>query len=1363
MPSILRSLVAVLFLASAVQAAEPAIPQPLAPWVPWVLDESATHACALRPSATAATAATARLCAWPGLLSLELDYAGGTFLQRWWLQAPGWVVLPGSTDHWPQDVRSGDTPLPVLMQAGRPSVHLDAGEHILSGRFAWRQMPRALALAPQTVSVALEREGVPVSNLRIEPDGRLWLAEAVRAHGDGDRLSLEVYRRIDDDLPLRVTTRLELEVAGNARLARLAPVLLDGAVALALDSPLPARLDADGALLVQVRPGSWTISLDAQHPGDVTVLTRPQASDPWPETEVWSFAAQPDLRQVDPQGLEAVDPGQSGVPTEWQRLPAYQAGPGATLNLTLMRRGDPDPGPDRLSLQRDWWLDFEGQGASVRDQLTGELTRSWRLALGKPLTVGQVRVDGSPRLITQLHPDGAPGVEVRRGTLALEADSRFAGTLHALPVSGWDVELSEARARLHLPPGWDLLAVSGSDQPPASWIARWTLLDVFLVLILGLGVSRLWGPGWGLVALAAMLLTWQEPGAPRLLWLHLLAAAALLKGLPERLRGHSLAGVRRAAVWYRRLALAGLVVIGLPFLALQVGQGIWPQLEHPRHALDGQPGAPLPHQTQANAPYVFAELASRAPSADNLKVYKQAAIDPTAKVQAGPGMPVWSWSVFELSWRGPVAPQEQVQLWLRSPTWGLAWALAAAALALALAARMARVPRAPPHNPKARPSALDRDSERVLDSSDPGLVRGLAPLVLLAGALALGVGDARASEPPALTPSAFPTEGLLAQLRERLLRPPTCLPECVSLPRLSLTANPNTLVIEMILDVGAEVAAPVPGRAGGWIPESLVLDDVPLDALQRDEDGRLLVPLTPGQHRLVIGGRLPARGQVEIPFPLLPRHAEVSLSGWTLEGLDAAGRPGAQIRLVRLAPSGQSADAPLEQAALPPLLRVERTLRLGLDWRVTTRVRRLSPPEHPVVQSVPLLPGESVQSEGVSVRAGAALASLAPGQAEAVWESTLDPVSEILLEASTDPALAEHWVLDVSPRWNLHWSGPPPIGQRSSARDTWLPTWRPLPGEQLTLTVRRPAALPGAGASIERAALIDRPARRGGTTRLELRVRATQGGMHRVALPSGAVVLRVEVDGAERPLPGPDEPLEISLAPGLQEIAVDWRGPEPLTTRYSPLAPALGQEAANLVVQVDLPRDRWVLAAWGPIVGPVVMVWVAVPVLLVLAWWLAHGRRTPLRTADWLLLGLGLATVEPWAALVVAAWLLALGARARLDAETPRGRFNLIQVGLLALTLLALLMLAATVSQGLLGRPDMHVLGNGSSAQHLRWYQDRGTVFPDVGVVSVPLWVYRLAMLAWALWLAGRLIRWLRWGFEVITTPAAWRPGTPKV
>jgi len=71
----------------------------------------------------------------------------------------------------------------------------------------------------------------------------LWLgagAEATTAT-EHDTLGLLVYRRIEDDNPLRAITRLELDVAGRGREIILDSVLLQGGIPLGLDSPLPAR------------------------------------------------------------------------------------------------------------------------------------------------------------------------------------------------------------------------------------------------------------------------------------------------------------------------------------------------------------------------------------------------------------------------------------------------------------------------------------------------------------------------------------------------------------------------------------------------------------------------------------------------------------------------------------------------------------------------------------------------------------------------------------------------------------------------------------------------------------------------------------------------------------------------------------------------------------------------------------------------------------------------------------------------------------------------------------------------------------------------------------------------------------------
>jgi hypothetical protein len=204
---------------------------------------------------------------------------------------------------------------------------------------------------------------------------------------------------------------------------------------------------------------------------------------------------------------------------------------------------------------------------------------------------------------------------------------------------------------------------------------------------------------------------------------------------------------------------------------------------------------------------------------------------------------------------------------------------------------------------------------------------------------------------------------------------------------------------------------------------------------------------------------------------------------------------------------------------------------------------------------------------------------------------------------------------------------------------------------------------------------------------------------------------------------------------------------------------------ANIALAQQLPQDRWVLWTWGPTTGPAVLYWSQLLVLLFAAWLLARYAPTPLRFRHWLLLGLGFSAFAWSAYALVVVWLILLGLRARSTVPEQAGstKFNLLQIGLALLTLLALVVLIAAVPKGLLGLPDMHVAGNASSAWNLRWFADQSAnALPAAGVLSVPLWVYKLAMLAWALWLAWSLIDWLRWAFDAWTRGGYWRKPPPK-
>ena len=1324
---------------------EPYVPPPLETWVPWVLDQKDWRDCPTDQTDGA------RLCAWPGQLRLDLDAGGGLFAQHWQVLARTWVPLPGSAETWPLEVRSGEQPAPVVARDGRPAVRLDPGSHELSGRFRWTKRPDSLTVPPETALLAVTVDGRSVVAPRIE-SGRLWVGGSVRAGAgqDGDRLGLAVFRLVDDDLPLQVLTRLELDVAGRGREISIGPTLLPGGTPIRVTSPLPSRLDLDGLLHLQVRPGHWVVEVVAQHGGPVTSLGRTALSSPWPRDEVWAFNAHPDLRQVEITGLEPIDPRQTGIPEEWARLPVYRLAPDGTMRFAERRRGDPDPGPDRLQLARELWLDSNGGGYSVQDRIDGQLTRSWRLEAGPGLELGQVRVDGQPRLITRLENSSPPGVEVRRGRLSLVADSRMTGTPRLIPASGWALDFDATRAGLNLPPGWDLLAVAGVDNLPDSWVGRWSLLDLFLVLIVALGVSRLWGIGWGILALLALGLTWQVPGAPRMVWLNLLAGSALLRLLPAEPARAGIARLRALVVGYTRFTVLALLLIGLPFLVSQVRGGLYPHLEQPgtgtaNWGLAYGPGGTMSDAGIMPADEMAMDAAAPAEATDGMgsrrnklaKTQASAAppppidrIDPDARVQSGPGIPDWRWNRFELAWNAPAEGAEVARLWLISPAIQLAMALLGSLLLLLLGLRMCggieRVPKA----------------------------RAGAAALLVAG---VGAGLAAGLVTPPAQAGELPSQEMLDALESRLLAPPECLPGCVDLQNLSLRVDAERLVLVLTLDAAAAVAAPVPGGPGGWVPSEVSVDGAPLDQLRRGSADALLVALNPGRHRVELAGPLPPRNQLDLTLPLRPRHLEIDAVGWTVEGLDANGQPGEQIQLVRLSEQGVGVEVPLTQGPLPPLLRVERTLRIGVDWRVETRVRRLSAPESPALVPVPLLPGESVQRAGAQIRDGALLVSLPPGSDETGWASTLEPVAELRLTAATDPRLNEEWRVDLSPRWHLDYSGFPVTHPPGDA-ERWLPTWRPLPREGLSLRLTRPAAVPGPTLTIDRVDYAVSPGRRAAAADLTLALRSTRGGSHRIDLPADAEPTRIRLDGRDLPLPAQGEAIELPLVPGSQQASLLWRAPLPLGIYYRPEVPNPGAAAVNLNLSLQMPGDRWILFAGGPQIGPVVLFWGLLPVVVVLALVLGRSRITPLRAHDWLLLGIGLSLAEVWVVLLVAGWLFASGLRRRLDETAPRWRFNLVQVGLMVLTLAALGALLGAVQQGLLGTPEMQIRGNGSSATLLRWYQDRSVAgVPEVWVVSLPILVYRALMLAWSLWLAFRLLDWLRWGWEGFARPVLWR------
>ena len=137
---------------------------------------------------------------------------------------------------------------------------------------------------------------------------------------------------------------------------------------------------------------------------------------------------------------------------------------------------------------------------------------------------------------------------------------------------------------------------------------------------------------------------------------------------------------------------------------------------------------------------------------------------------------------------------------------------------------------------------------------------------------------------------------------------------------------------------------------------------------------------------------------------------------------------------------------------------------------------------------------------------------------------------------------------------------------------------------------------------------------------------------------------------------------------------------------------------------------------------------------------------------------MGLSQLPAVGALIVVAFVFALAGRGRRPLRHA-GAFDLLQIGLVVWAFVSLGLLYVAIQQGLLFRPDMQVAGNGSTDTVLRWYADRVSgEMPAAGILSLPLWHYRVAMLAWALWLAASLVRAAGGGWHAFGEGGLWRP-----
>jgi hypothetical protein len=1207
-----------------------------------------------------------------------------------------------------------------------PQLRLSAGEHTIGGRFSWSRRPESLRLARSTALVDLSIDGKTIAPVELRAD-RLWLG-AVRTVTVPRTLQVQVYRLLEDDIPLRLTTRMRLKVSGDGREELLARPLPDGFVAMAASGDLPIRFEPDGTVRVQVRSGEHEVTIVARAAQPTDNITTPAGTGLWAEEEIWSYRSNDRLRITAVESAQSIDPVQAGVPPEWREQPTYRLGRGAAISIAERSRGLSSADANRLSLQRELWLAFDHDSLVAVDRIGGTMQQGWRLDMLPPYRLLSARRNEETLLITDAA-DGRTGVEVRTPALDVATLARVEAD-GSQPATGWDARFESVFTTLHLPPGHRLLAAWGVDDSPDAWVNQWRLLDLFLLMLAAAAGYRLLGWTGAAIAMATIALTHDEMYAPAWLWVNLFVAIAFARALPE-------GRLRKWSAGYQAISFAAVALVLIPFAIEQYRLAIHPQLHSGASAPMANAAQPLGRAEQdATDAASVAESAvyaieSRLPSPAPARVENQSSrrLDryaPGALLQTGPGIPDWHYLSYRLNWSGPVDAQQTVRLTILSPFWLSLWRVLGLVASAALAAMLARLAYGVPK------------------------VWRWPPWQNAASAIGVCLLTALLVSPRAEAQT--PDSALLTELKKRLSEPAKCVPNCAQVVLATVDLSGDRLDVQIEAHAQASVAIGVPHAGPQWIIERVLIDDRPSDALARAE-GQLQLPLTPGVHRVRLIGRIAQADELSLEFPQPPRRVAVRAEGWDVSGSSEGRLLNNALQLARRASARTDKTSAPQRFA--PFVRVHRRVFMNLDWTVSTTVERLAPAEGAFTLRLPLLPGEAVLTPGLEVREGSVLVSMPSGEQFASWESSLEQLEKLQWTAAADSPWVEQWDVIVSPMWHAELAGTPAIMPGEDADGAWINRFLPRPGESLDLSVVRPTASAGTTLAVDRVDVTTTFGQRLADTTLQFSYRSSQGGRHDLRIPKQARVQSVTVDGQSLPLRPTDGVLPLTLTPGHHTVRVSFSDDQGAAVVSRPAAIDLGAEGTNVRTSLVLPSNRWVLFAWGRGVGPAILYWGELVAFAIIAVGLGRLRRTPLRTRDWLFLGLGLSTFSWWVLLVFGAWLFLLDRRSEWSIQT-RWRFNAVQVALGALSLVALATLISAIPYGLLGQPDMDI--RSASGPGLAWFVDSSAAqLPRPGVISVSLWFYKLAMLLWALWLSFALLRWLPWAWRQFSSQGVWR------
>ncbi|TLU64902.1 hypothetical protein FE810_10650 [Thalassotalea litorea] len=1318
------------------------IPKSLQPWQSWVQADIQDLQCP-NINRLPFNNISHHICAWNSPLILDLNTNAGEFSQRWLvLNKESWVALPGDNWVWPENVTANQKTVAVVRHQGRPHVLLPKGDYQIRGEFHWQHIPKQLGIPPQTALFELSVNGDKKENLRLE-GGELWLGAPQLARVEANEMTIDVTRLLEDGPYLSLTTLLTLKVYGQAREENLGQALPEGFTLTGIESDLPTYLDGQGQLHIKALPGDWEVEIQARARQDQLTITRPRITSPWPEQEIWVYAPDESFRMSKITGPAPADTSQAILPGEWEELPGYLLDDKSNLHIDVSHRGMSAQIRNQLMLQRNLWLNFDGQGFTFRDHLTGKMLKNWRLSMPSPYRLESGQDQDGTLLVSQV--DEVRGIENRYHHLDIHAQGQIT-SISTFNITGWQQSFDTINYAIQLPPSYRLFALFGADHTSNTWLDKWNLWNSFVVLLITGLIASLFNKPIAALSMIALVLIYHEPGAPVIA----IGVALLFVALQRQIHTTRFGFIAKALA--KTTVLIALLASAY-FMATQLRLVVYPQLEHQYVADKLQRSASveafspqaLEERRLADAEYKAAAKRKREDDEfERIEVTESrvkrseliSRYQANAPLQAGSGRPQWRWNSYSARWNSPVEQGQQIHLLILSPTVYNLLRLSGLSLLLLMLYLMLK------NSFSSGEQVKNWLKGNVTKSKAKGKsVLGVGLLGLLTMATSL------ISEP--LQAAGFPDQQLLLELQKKLAQPEKCDPDCATVQSVDLVIDKQQLTLVLNVHAIASVAIALPSSPQ-WRAQQVLINDQRAKALLKRQD-KTYIMVAAGIHQIELKGEIFHQDTIAIRFDERPQTVRQKVLGWEISGVHRNKLTHNTLELIPKSNSEQQQAGNVKQR-IKPFVKVNRRLYFDENWRLETEVQRVAPSKGAINVNVALLPQEKVFSAGVVVKDNQVNVTMSAAEDSVTWHSNIPRVTQFAWQAADNDSYIEQWRIIASPSWTLSLEGVPQVLYEMSGDDYFEFNFLPQRGETLTFNVSRPEAVQGEFLAIDNAKIRWMPGKRLAKLELEFDYRSTKAAQHRIDIPPGYELTEALTDGRRLQLQLQQQQLVLPISPGQHNYRLAFSHSQELTLHSEFPVFDLKVPVSNIKSQMPLNGDRWLLFTSGPSIGPAVVYWSELVVFVLAALLLSKLNFAPLSLWQWLLLGLGISTNNWSVFIMIVLTFAALRFYQRPQNESHWRRYNLGKIGITLLAIATLIGLVGIIPVALLSAPDMGIVGNQSHSWSLNWFSDKSAgLTPQIWVLSLPILVYKAVMLLWVMWLSFTFIRWVKWGWKRLT------------